>query len=315
MADPNMERLFTKFALGCFCVVLIASGPARPRDLDAGIRALAEVDRRVDAVTYRLVARNAARCDRTRMDIGIGVQDIAQYAPQVRARIRAASGFAGDVVAGVVAPTGPAAAAGIVPGTAILSVDGTPVLDGDEAARLSGQASADRLLRVEALLDEAEQDGTVDLTLRGSDGSVRDVTLAATRVCAVRVRVRSSRGAQAVTDDWMIEITTGMVTAMRNDDELSAMLAHELGHYILHHYEEQQAAPATTALMRRHEEDADRLSVHLMAGAGFDPAQSVQVWTHFAALQHSVLAFGYHGTRKERRARLQDEIARMQDQH
>lgn len=102
-----------------------------------------------------------------------------------------------------------------------------------------------------------------------------------------------------------IGIHTGMLNAAGSDDELAAVLAHEVAHVMARHPAEQmsQSAAIQTVLAatgvtegavgqlvqmatgvgqlkfsRDHESEADRIGLEYMARAGYDPRASVTMW-------------------------------------
>jgi predicted Zn-dependent protease len=114
-----------------------------------------------------------------------------------------------------------------------------------------------------------------------------------------------------------IGVHTGILEVARNQDQLAAVLGHEVAHVIAGHANERvsQAYAAQTALQiasatagssaaqrnlwgllgagayygiilpysRTHEREADLIGLDLMAKAGFDPAESIQLWKNMAA--------------------------------
>lgn len=109
-----------------------------------------------------------------------------------------------------------------------------------------------------------------------------------------------------------IGVNSGMLDFVENQDQLAAVLAHEVGHVLAQHHNErasQQVLLETglglagagginpTALQalglgaqfgillpysREHESEADVIGLDLMARAGFDPRQSLQLWANMA---------------------------------
>jgi len=110
-----------------------------------------------------------------------------------------------------------------------------------------------------------------------------------------------------------IGIHTGMLSLIRNQDQLAAVIGHEIGHVLAKHSNERasqemavnsglgivqavtapQTALGQTAVgllgigaqygvlmpySRVHESEADIIGVDLMAKAGFDPRQSISLW-------------------------------------
>lgn len=107
-----------------------------------------------------------------------------------------------------------------------------------------------------------------------------------------------------------IGVTTGLLSLVRNDDQLAAVLGHEVGHAVAQHAAERYSQTAATNLglgvlqgaagdyaqaagaigglgaqlgvllpfSRRHELEADRLGVDYMQRAGFRPSEAVALW-------------------------------------
>ena len=73
-----------------------------------------------------------------------------------------------------------------------------------------------------------------------------------------------------------------------DDEAIAAVVAHELAHTVLRHRIRLEAAGVKWGLLaqfgrnarlfRRTEEEADRLSVHLLRNAGYDPRVAVRFW-------------------------------------
>jgi predicted Zn-dependent protease len=111
-----------------------------------------------------------------------------------------------------------------------------------------------------------------------------------------------------------IGVTTGLLNLVRNDDQLSAVIGHEVGHVVARHAAERYSQTALTAtglqvargaagdygqavgalggigaqlgvllpFSRNHELEADRLGVDYMAAAGYSPREAVALWTLMA---------------------------------
>lgn len=112
-----------------------------------------------------------------------------------------------------------------------------------------------------------------------------------------------------------IGVTTGLLALVRNDDQLAAVLGHEVGHVVGRHAAERYSSTALTSVglqiaqgasgdygqavgsigglaaqygvllpySRRDELEADRLGVDYLAAAGFRPTEAVALWRLMAA--------------------------------
>jgi predicted Zn-dependent protease len=111
-----------------------------------------------------------------------------------------------------------------------------------------------------------------------------------------------------------IGVTTGLLALVRNDDQLAAVLGHEVGHVVAHHAAERASSSAATNIAlsglsglagdyaqtagtlgsigaqyglllpfsRRDELEADRLGVDYMKQAGYRPQEAITLWQAMA---------------------------------
>lgn len=121
-----------------------------------------------------------------------------------------------------------------------------------------------------------------------------------------------------------VGINTGIFTVAKNQDQLAAVIAHEIGHVVSRHHDERitnqmgaqaglgivgaivgstygEAAANTTGQLggmavqtafllpnnRTQESEADVVGQQLMARAGFDPRQAVDLWQNMLAASNS----------------------------
>lgn len=142
-----------------------------------------------------------------------------------------------------------------------------------------------------------------------------------------------------------IGVHTGLLKVAENQDQLASVLGHEVGHVLAKHSNErvshkfavQQglslagaiAAPQTAVgktlmglmgagaqvgillpFSRTHESEADLIGLDLMAKAGFDPRESVQLWTNMGKAGGGQTA-EFLSTHPSHNTRIQDLEKRM----
>ena len=111
----------------------------------------------------------------------------------------------------------------------------------------------------------------------------RTLEVRAERGCASRFLILPSRQLNAFANGRSVQVTSRLAEEVRREDELAAVLAHEFAHHVLRHRARLDAAGVERGLLgnfgrnarliRETEEEADRLSVWLLARAGYDPAR------------------------------------------
>jgi Peptidase family M48. len=138
-----------------------------------------------------------------------------------------------------------------------------------------------------------------------------------------------------------IGVHTGMITLVDNQDQLAAVIGHEIGHVLAKHSNERasqemavssgmgiiqavsapQTALGQTALgllgvgaqygilmpySRVHESEADMIGVDLMAKAGFDPQQSIGLWQKMEQASQGQQPLEFMSTHPSHATRIQD---------
>ncbi|WP_428630785.1 M48 family metallopeptidase [Sphingopyxis sp.] len=274
--------------------------------------ALAALETRVAAIGFRLTTANAAWCPVQQPQFGWIWGDPRLYDPDRRVEALAVYG-AGDrdaaFIAGI-APTAPAAAAGMRVGMAVLGMQGAPVPEGRDAHPFA------RITAIEMQL--AALRPTAPLALDVGDGATLNLTPVAGCVSDFRVEANEKPG--AIADGRMVLVNQGLAQFASDDDELAAAIAHELAHNILRHRARLDAAGVdrglgkqfgrSARLFRQTEVEADRLSVWLLAGAGYDPAAAASFWTRFGQREgRPLFQAGTHPNWRDRVAALTTEAA------
>jgi beta-barrel assembly-enhancing protease len=236
--------------------------------------ALRIMDGRVATISYRLTAANANWCGTkyTMRDNGVRDVQTTEFPDSMRAKALAAYD----------APPG-------FEGLLVIAV--VPKSLADKAGVRVGQdgvAVYEKLSRLAPIGDKAEW------------------------FCKAGFSVAARDDMYAATDGRQVQISAALINRTKDDDELAALLAHELSHIILDH-------PGTLkgkrsiARVKQTERDADRLSVWLMVRAGYDPRATVRFWTHYGPTRDKgIFNAPTHENWKERVARLTSEIAAME---
>jgi Zn-dependent protease with chaperone function len=207
---------------------------------------------------------------------GLVIHSRDQYRPEV----------AGDAFV-----NGAVAVAGVVPGSAaaanaIVSRDGVAAIGGRRTAGMRAEGEAPlRDTVFAAVADEAGKGPLALAVVR--DGAERTVALDAPTGCRALVEIRAASALGARSDGRVIQVNYGLAAAA-NDAELAVIFAHELGHVVLEHRRRLEQAGVEKGffgefgrnqrLNRQVEVEADRISVHLLANAGYDPEIAPAFW-------------------------------------
>ena len=259
-------------------VLLLASAPSLAGDqpINAVIRV---EDQRVAETAYRLAVRGVARCPAKVPVLGITLHHLGQY--RLADRRTAANQYGLERGPGVlvVVPDGPSSSAGVRAGDVIVGIDGTMVPAEPALDQPHDQKRArERADQISDILDGAAADGTVALTLSRATGAVT-LTIAAVAACPSRVHLARSNQLNAFADGTHVMLTTRLLTAIRTDDELAFVIAHEMAHNILGHAARMRAMKqekrglkallVRPALTRRTEREADLLAADLLLDSGY----------------------------------------------
>ena len=238
------------------------------------LAALSVQDRRLASIAERLMAANNRMCRQHMPGTGMVIQTRDQYGGDPAAE------FAnGPVAVAQVVPGSPAVGV-IEPGDALIAIGAVPT------ASLHAEGKAPQRDAVFAALADSAAAAPLSLTIVRA-GVERTVTLHPVPECRALVEVRSSQGDNARSDGRVIQLDYGLAAAA-SDDQLAVIFAHELGHLVLEHRRRLSAAGVSKGffgefgrnrtLNREVEIEADRISVHLLANAGYNPAIAPTFW-------------------------------------
>ena len=130
--------------------------------------------------------------------------------------------------------------------------------------------------------------------------------------CASRVVVEPGGKLNAYADGTYVKLTSSVAEYAADEGELAAIIAHEMAHNLLSHQAKLDASGRSRANILETEIEADKLSVRLLAGAGFDPLVAARFWTRFGKKTGAgIFATGTHLRTKARVALLEEEAARL----
>lgn len=271
---------------------LAASGAAHAA-ADGG---LAVQEMRLATAGYRLATGSAQWCPVTQMQPGWLLSDQRRFSAGEWKAAGPAYDAPGDgPFAAAIASGSPADRAGMARGATIATIDGqsVPTLGDGPTIRIDAA-----ILMIAALASNAE--ATV------ADGTGRSYRFPASPGCASSFRIEQS-GPQAAANGQLVRVTLRLARSIEDDAELAAVVAHELAHNILRHPAQLKNNRAI-GLVRQTELEADRLSVWLLADAGYDPHAAVRFWQRH---KRPLIRAPTHPPRGERIAAIEAEIEAM----
>jgi hypothetical protein len=305
-----MKALAAFFGIVALFGAIAATREEAPTDPAlAGYRLLAERDLRLATVGYHLARANAPYCKLKSANPGWVLHDIAQYGDAKGAA--QAFAFRQPVSVMAVVEGGAAAKAGVREGDGLIARNGTRWdWEALRAKRLTSERIDGVRAEIQGLLEAGEGISIAFATAQGE----RTISLRPESVCKSDfwVDVRKKRDAGA--DGERVRVTSGLIDYVLDDDELAAVVAHELSHNLLAHRDRINAAKSgKTRLIKSTEEEADRLSVWLMANAGYDPQAAITFWERYGAETGlGIFTAPTHYRWQDRVAMLRREIEAMQ---
>lgn len=299
-------------AIGAALAAWLVAAPAPAADpVFPAIRA---TDSRLAAIGYRLATANAPLCDQQEPGLGLLLHTPEQYSRDLRAAAVRFFHLDGPVGVEAVIQGSPAAQAGIVADDALLGI-GTVRF---AAADLEGEATTAAARRAAAQL--AALPPAAPLEVHGlRNGAPYARTVRPVPACRSRFEVEFGTEWTAKADGEMVQIGSPFLETYP-DDQLAAVVAHELAHNILRHRVRLEAKGVDYGMLsgfgrnvryfRQTELEADILSVSLLANAGYDPQVAVRFWQDFGPKRAGgLLRSRSHPTWTDRVATIRHAIA------
>ena len=230
------------------------------------------LNRRVEEVAHRILVANADWCPETVQTVGLSAHTLKDYPEDIRPLARALLGVDEGMSVRSVVADGPASRAGVEAGDAIRKVGTMPIERSVVAERIWSIAQGREM-----------QEPSVAMELL-RDGNRVAVEMETVETCDAEVALIFSEAINAHTDGETLYITTELVRRTESDARLALILAHELGHVILHGGEV-ELGPTI-------ELEADAAGLALIARAGYDLDAAVSEMDRFG----QTLTRGFSGT-------------------
>lgn len=277
---------------------------ATPPDT-AAYQKLAKQDLRLATVGYRLALANAPFCERKSRNPGWVLHDLVQYADPKTAQ--AAFNSRAPVAVSAIVLGGPADLSGIEVGDGILAINGKQL---SELASASSKNKSERLEKVQNLLEEAlDSKGDVEIVLATTNGKTL-IRISPPMICASRFWVDTETKLDAGADGVSVRVTEGLMALTGGDDaQLAAAVAHEMAHNLLGHRQRLARSGKSNGQILATEIEADRLSIWLMANAGYDPAAALRFMERYGRKTGlGIFSAGTHLRWKNRQRVMQEEV-------
>ena len=289
---------------------LATTQAASAAELDiANYQELAKQDLRLAIIGYRLASLNAPFCTRKSRNPGWVLHDKAQYPNPDTAQ--AVFGFRAPIAVSAVVPGGAAEMLGIKPGDGIVAVNDANIFDADF---VQDERTSARLEKFQDMLGEAlDTTGAVEITLMSADGK-KKVTLTPPAICVSRFWVDTKSKLDAGADGVSVRVTEGLLAFTAEDEaQLAAVVAHEMSHNLLGHRQRLAATKKSIKQTLATEIEADRLSIWLMANAGYDTAAALRFIERYGRKTGlGIFSAGTHLRWKNRQRVMQQEITSIQ---
>lgn len=253
------------------------SASATPQSDRDALLALQATDLRVAAVAHRLATTNVAICPHQTPQLGITLHALAQYGGSFRVAAQTLFGLSDGVAILAIVPGSAADSAGLKVGDVLVGVGATRLRSDNVPA---GKRSYDHVRDAETTIDNGPRTRPFKITIKRA-GQEQIVNLFAKPGCASRVVVEPGGKLNAYADGTYVKLTSAVAEYAVDDGELAAIIAHEMAHNLLGHQGRLDATGRSRVHVLETEIEADRFSVRLLAGAGYDPLSAARFWQRF----------------------------------
>lgn len=270
------------------------------------LRVMANLQSRIDRVAAPLLVNNPELCKgQARNLLGFAAKNRYSWSADLANAVQATFGLGERLqVTNVLTGSG-AARIGILRGDILLAIEGKPVPQGENAEKPAAAMLAP-LVRKQS---------NIKLTLQ-RNGSTLDIDVPLTMSCAFSFELGNADHVNAYADSRRILVTRGLVHATQSDDELAYVMAKEMAHNMLAHPARQRMVATMDGIIdnlirvrpeldtmtgmagvkpypRQLDTEADRLSLYLVARAGYNFEQAPRFWQRLAGQYPASVLNGY----------------------
>ena len=279
-------------------------------------RQLRDSDLTLASTLYRLANSNVSLCTDIIPETGLVLISPDEFPAQWRSDFHKAYGPTGAIAVEAIVPDSPAAHAKVLAGSGIDAINAANL----PPPRTASPPSTASQIFVRHALEQAGPNQPIALALREGNRVVNR-TLNPRPGCRAYADLLTDDAMTIQSDDTTISISATFI-AHFSGDALPVLIAHELAHIIRHHGQKLDSLHVHRGwlseighdanVIRSTEDEADRLSVHLLANAGYDPQTAVTFWkTEGRRIYPPLMHSPTHASPAERANLMQAEITRM----
>lgn len=258
---------------------------------------------RLERVSWGIRAANVELCSaNATYRPGMNVDGLETYRAEHREVVKEALGLGDRPTVMHAFPGGPASAAGLRKGDAIVAVQGVQ--------------TATRQQVLENANPSIAKGEPVTFTVERG-GARQDLVVAPVKVCPYETFLRRSPDVNAYADGEHIVVMTGMMKFVRTDDELAAIIGHEMAHNSQEHLKAQKGNALIGALLfdlpvailtglrtnaggnmgrnafsQEFEAEADYVGLYFTARAGYNIANVPDIWRRMAVENPGAITLG-----------------------
>ncbi|RZI41264.1 peptidase M48 [Herbaspirillum sp. HC18] len=284
----------------------IFSKPSASPAEQQALQAIVDMQDRLYRIAAPLLVSNAELCKgNARNLLGFTAKNKYSYSTEFINAAQKALGLDERLqIMGVLGGSG-AARAGVKRGDIVLAVENKTLPEGENAEQEAATILAPMM----------NGRNSITLTVQ-RDGASAALNVPLTYACAFGVELGNTDNVAAYADGRRVLVTRGMLSAVRSDDELAYVMAKEMAHNALAHATKQRMSATIGGIidnltrtrpdmnmmtgmagLRPMPQDldamADKLSIYLLARAGYNIDQVIPFWQRMASQYPATQLNGY----------------------